>query len=137
VKIIEKPLLEVLSDNNLKQAQSNAVVVQQEEMDWVGFEPTTSAMPTNFYLKGQLWKDKSIYRSKPTRSIFSFLHSPHSLIPSSKNCSQLKSSPWSELEGLDSLTNHNRNFIAIEIITKLKFSVTVALCKIITSQKKS
>jgi hypothetical protein len=50
----------------------------------------------NFYLKGQLWKDKSIYRSNPTRSIFSFLHNPHSLIPSSKNCSQLTSPPWSE-----------------------------------------
>jgi hypothetical protein len=32
-----------LSDNNLKQAQTNTVLVQQEEMDRVGFEPTISA----------------------------------------------------------------------------------------------
>jgi hypothetical protein len=45
VKISEKPLLEVLSDNFLKHAQINTAVVQQEEMDRVvGFEPTTSAM---------------------------------------------------------------------------------------------
>jgi hypothetical protein len=30
-----------LSSNNLKQAQSNAVVAQQKEVDRVGFEPTT------------------------------------------------------------------------------------------------
>jgi hypothetical protein len=35
-----------LSDNNGKQSQINAVVVQQEEVDRVdGFEPTTAAMP--------------------------------------------------------------------------------------------
>ena len=33
----------VLSDNYLKQSQFNAVVVQQKEVDRVGFEPTTSA----------------------------------------------------------------------------------------------
>jgi hypothetical protein len=33
-----------LSDNYRKQAQNNTVVVQQEKMDRVGFEPTTSAM---------------------------------------------------------------------------------------------
>jgi hypothetical protein len=32
-----------LSDNYLKQSQSNTVVVQRKEMDRVGFEPTTSA----------------------------------------------------------------------------------------------
>jgi two-component system, OmpR family, sensor histidine kinase VicK len=32
-----------LSDNSLKQAQSNTVFVQQEKVDRVGFEPTTSA----------------------------------------------------------------------------------------------
>jgi hypothetical protein len=32
-----------LSDNDLKQAQFNAVVSSQKEMDRVGFEPTTSA----------------------------------------------------------------------------------------------
>ncbi|MDQ3851896.1 MAG: hypothetical protein M3299_03570 [Thermoproteota archaeon] len=48
-KIVDKQedtalaLLLNLSSNNLKQAQSNAVVVQQKEMDRVGFEPTTSA----------------------------------------------------------------------------------------------
>jgi hypothetical protein len=36
---------DILSDNYLKQPQINTVVVQQEEMDRVGFEPTTSAMP--------------------------------------------------------------------------------------------
>ncbi|HJU85142.1 MAG TPA: hypothetical protein VJ551_01510 [Nitrososphaeraceae archaeon] len=34
-----------MSDNYLKQAQLNAVFLTQEEMDRVGFEPTTSAMP--------------------------------------------------------------------------------------------
>jgi hypothetical protein len=33
-----------LSDNYQKQSQINAVVVQQEKVDRVGFEPTTSAM---------------------------------------------------------------------------------------------
>ena len=37
-------LLLNLSDNNLKQARINTVVVQQKEMDRVGFEPTISAM---------------------------------------------------------------------------------------------
>jgi hypothetical protein len=37
-------LLLNLSYNYLKQAQFNAVVVQQKEMDRVGFEPTTSAL---------------------------------------------------------------------------------------------
>jgi hypothetical protein len=36
-------LLLNLSDNNRKQAQSNTVIVQQEKMDRVGVEPTTSA----------------------------------------------------------------------------------------------
>jgi hypothetical protein len=36
-------LLLDLSDNYQKQAQFNAVVVQQKEMDRVGVEPTTSA----------------------------------------------------------------------------------------------
>jgi len=34
-----------LSDTYSKQAQSNTVVPTQEEVDRVGFEPTTSAMP--------------------------------------------------------------------------------------------
>ena len=33
-----------LSDNYHKRTQTNTVVVQQEKMDRVGFEPTTSAM---------------------------------------------------------------------------------------------
>ena len=50
---MEKPLLEVLFDNFLKQAQFNTVVVQQEKVDRVRFEPTTSAMPTHiFYVAG-------------------------------------------------------------------------------------
>jgi hypothetical protein len=36
-------LRDILSDNNLKQTHFNTVVVQQKEMDRVGFEPTTSA----------------------------------------------------------------------------------------------
>jgi hypothetical protein len=36
-------MLQVLSDNVLEQAQSNTVSPAQEEMDRVGFEPTTSA----------------------------------------------------------------------------------------------
>ena len=36
-------LLLNLSDNLLEQSRNNPVVVQQEEMDRVGFEPTTSA----------------------------------------------------------------------------------------------
>ena len=41
----DKALLMNLSDNYSKQSQSNTVFVQQEKMDRVGFEPTTSAMP--------------------------------------------------------------------------------------------
>jgi hypothetical protein len=44
-----RALLLNLSDKRLKQSQINTVVVQQEEMDRVGVEPTTSAMPV---LKG-------------------------------------------------------------------------------------
>ena len=40
---VGKALLGFLSDDILKQAQSNTVVVQQEKVDRVGFEPTTSA----------------------------------------------------------------------------------------------
>jgi hypothetical protein len=36
-------VLSILSDNHLKHAQSNTVVVQQEKVDRVGVEPTTSA----------------------------------------------------------------------------------------------
>jgi hypothetical protein len=36
-----------LSDNHQKGTQFNTVVVQQEKVDRVGFEPTTSA-PSNF-----------------------------------------------------------------------------------------
>jgi hypothetical protein len=32
-------------DNLLEQSRNNTVVVQREEMDRVGFEPTISAMP--------------------------------------------------------------------------------------------
>jgi hypothetical protein len=38
-------LLLNLSDSLLEQSRNNIVVVQQEEMDRVGFEPTISAMP--------------------------------------------------------------------------------------------
>jgi hypothetical protein len=39
-----KSLLGFLSDNDLKQGRFNTVVVQQEKMDRVGFEPTTSPL---------------------------------------------------------------------------------------------
>jgi hypothetical protein len=42
---LSKALLGFSSDISLKQSQNNAVIVQQKEMDRVGFEPTTSAMP--------------------------------------------------------------------------------------------
>ena len=46
----------LLSDNSLKQAQNNTVVVQQEEVDRVGFEPTTSGLKSGLamtnYIKG-------------------------------------------------------------------------------------
>ena len=38
-------LLLDLPDNSQIQAQNNTVVPSQKEMDWVGFEPTTLAMP--------------------------------------------------------------------------------------------
>jgi hypothetical protein len=47
-------LLLNLSDNHLKQSQINTVVVQQEEMDRVGVEPTTSAMPIIIRADGYL-----------------------------------------------------------------------------------
>ena len=34
--------MKAIADNYQKQAQNNTVVVQQEKVDWVGFEPTTS-----------------------------------------------------------------------------------------------
>jgi hypothetical protein len=48
VKFVEKPLLEVLFDNFLEQAQINTVFPTQEEMDRVGVEPTTSANKSVF-----------------------------------------------------------------------------------------
>jgi hypothetical protein len=39
-------LLDVLSENDLEQTQFNAVELPRLiKMDWVGVEPTTSAMP--------------------------------------------------------------------------------------------
>jgi hypothetical protein len=38
----------------LKQAQINTVVVQQKEVDRVGFKPTTSAMQDTLYLKAAM-----------------------------------------------------------------------------------
>jgi hypothetical protein len=64
---LSKALLLNLSVNYQKQAQNNAVVVQQKEMDRVGFKPTTSAMPTNFYLAAVMEREiHSLF--KPTRS---------------------------------------------------------------------
>jgi hypothetical protein len=36
-------LLLNLSDNLLEQSRNNTVIVQQEEMDWAGFEPPTTS----------------------------------------------------------------------------------------------
>jgi hypothetical protein len=38
-------LLLRFSDNYLEQAQFNTELYNTKEMDWVGFEPTTSAQP--------------------------------------------------------------------------------------------
>jgi hypothetical protein len=49
----QKALLEHFVRQNLKRAQNNTVLVQQEEMDRVGFEPTTSAwtfLSCSYYL---------------------------------------------------------------------------------------
>jgi hypothetical protein len=54
--------------NIRKQAQFNTVVVQQEEMDRVGFEPTTSAMPRRlsiFYLNSSYGKRSLRLKSHP------------------------------------------------------------------------
>jgi hypothetical protein len=48
---LSKALLGFLSYNDQNQAQNNTVVPSQKEMDRVGFEPTTSAMPATFYLR--------------------------------------------------------------------------------------
>jgi hypothetical protein len=55
-------LLLNLSDNYLNRVQINTVNVQQEKMDRVGFEPTTSAMPATFYL--QVDEEGEIYSVK-------------------------------------------------------------------------
>jgi hypothetical protein len=67
-------LLLNLSDNYLRQAQFNAVVPSQKEMDRVGVEPTTSA----FCVKAALYllsrRDsfgRRTYCSNPTRSTVS------------------------------------------------------------------
>jgi hypothetical protein len=60
-----------LSDNYLKQSQINTVVVQQKDMDRVGFEPTTSAsfsLTIFFYLEGHNYKTKSVVKSHPLHS---------------------------------------------------------------------
>jgi hypothetical protein len=48
-------LLLDLSDNFLKSAQFNIIISSQENMDWVGVEPTSSAMP-NIDRKKSLFK---------------------------------------------------------------------------------
>jgi hypothetical protein len=53
----------ILSDNLLKQAQNNAVVVQQENMDRVGVEPTTSALYR--LLRRRLWEKNSPVQIPP------------------------------------------------------------------------
>jgi hypothetical protein len=60
-------LLLNLSDNHLKHARINTVVVRQKEMDRVGVEPTTSAQQLSSqllfitYLNGQqLWKENLV-----------------------------------------------------------------------------
>jgi hypothetical protein len=63
-----------LSDNYHKRTQTNTVVVQQKEMDHVGFEPTTAASFLGCYLyllsKGAAALERELYCSNPTQSIF-------------------------------------------------------------------
>jgi hypothetical protein len=51
-------LLGFLFDNYQKQAQINTVIVQQKEVDRVGFEPTTSAMTSSLMSLSGWIKDK-------------------------------------------------------------------------------
>jgi hypothetical protein len=53
-----------LSDNYLKQSQINTVVVQQEEMDRVGVEPTTSASQLAAHSSRHGWK-RRLFKSHP------------------------------------------------------------------------
>jgi hypothetical protein len=53
-------LLLNLSDNFLNQAQFNTVFLSQKEMDRVGVEPTTSAMPMDLDIP-VAWYSNSFY----------------------------------------------------------------------------
>ena len=63
-------LLLNLSYNILNQAQNNTVVLTQEKVDRVGFEPTTSAMPMPYPTglddrpsnNSRFWKDIKMIR---------------------------------------------------------------------------
>jgi hypothetical protein len=71
-------LLGFLSDNHLKHAQSNTVFPTQEEMDRVGFEPTTSAFAffrgsSISYSREQLW-EKELIAQILLAQLFFFLH---------------------------------------------------------------
>ena len=60
---------DILPYNYLKQAQFNAVVLYQKEMDRVGVEPTTSAL---FSLSIGAADEGELNWSNPTRSAFFF-----------------------------------------------------------------
>jgi hypothetical protein len=63
-----------LSDNYQNQAQKNAVVPSQKEMDRVGVEPTTSAFSNSalYYLlsKEQQSKETLLFKSHPLQTLF-------------------------------------------------------------------
>jgi hypothetical protein len=48
--VLPPPLLPaIVFDNSLKQAQFTTVFYQIKEVDWVGFEPTTSAIAAAYH----------------------------------------------------------------------------------------
>jgi hypothetical protein len=78
---LSRALLLDLSDNNRKHAQNNTVVVQQEEMDRVGVEPTTSACslkprPTYIHLKAASMEEEFTVQIPPAPPFLSILRSP-------------------------------------------------------------
>ncbi len=58
-----------------KQTQFNTVVVQQEEMDRVGFEPTTPVVFTSYLEGQQLLKEREMYCSNSAGPTFIFAYS--------------------------------------------------------------
>jgi hypothetical protein len=61
-----------LSDNCLEQAQFNIIVLAQKIVDRVGFEPTTSTMPTNFHSEIAMKKESIMFESHPFHYLSDF-----------------------------------------------------------------